>query len=183
MSDVDIKKASRKELIWFSKNVMGLEVVDATSAENLRANIMKAGWTKSFIEREDPNAIEGAQVVIEEKAKPTDVEPEPEVDAAPKESATAVKRRAEVTGKDDKKLKIFVPKQAGSDGDRPIPVGVNGTIILIPREEECEIALRYVQVLQNAVTTEYDFDEVGNSTPRDVKLYPFQVIEGREHLS
>lgn len=185
MKEIDIKKATQDELVWFAANVMGLDGVTAMmSADSIRAKIKKAGYDKSNIQaQDDEEKIIAKEVAVKaDLAEVVDPNPEaePEIDPV---KAKAIARRNEVSGKNDPVIKIFVPKQHGQSGSSAIPVAVNGTLILIPREQECEVALRYVHALINAVSTEYDMDEHGNSTPRDVQLYPFNIIEGREHLA
>tara|TARA_B110000046_G_C12860182_1_gene341492 strand:- start:212 stop:769 length:558 start_codon:yes stop_codon:yes gene_type:complete len=185
MKNLDIKKATLEDLVWFAKNVMAIEDADSSmSADSLRGKIKKAGWDKPNIQvREDEDMVEATEVESPAPEAKKEID-EIKVDALPVESDSILKRRAEVSGKDDPKIKIFLPKQAGQSGGRAISVGVNGTHILIPREQECEVPLRYVLALKDAVSTEYDFDDEGSVTnTRDVQLYPFNVIEGREHLA
>lgn len=186
MREVSIKKATVDELRWFAKVPMGLsDISDQASSEQIRAKLKAVGWDKDHITVND-DAMLGAAKVEVGKQKPPELDPddqEPAVDADTGETEAATKRRNEVSGRGDPKVKIFVPKQPGQGGDRAISVGVNGTHILIPREQECDVPLRYVQVLKNAISTEFETQEDGTITSRDVQLTPFNVIEGREFLT
>jgi len=187
MIDIDIKTATQEQLLWFATNVMAIEAIeDGESAEQIRAKLITAGWERSYISVNKTGEPVGVEVAVKQDPAPTDhLGPDgPVVDSITGETAAATKRRMETSGKNDPKLKIFIPKQPGIGGDRAIPVGVNGTHILLPREQEIDVALRYVLVLHNAVQTEYTpvEDNPGEFTSRNVQLYPFQVLEGREHL-
>ena len=64
MKNLDIKKATLEDLVWFAKNVMAIEDADSSmSADSLRGKIKKAGWDKPNIQvREDEDMVEATEV-------------------------------------------------------------------------------------------------------------------------
>jgi len=166
MRDVALEDATVDDLTWHAKNVLGLDIYPGTGKPKLLAKIKEAGW-----ERANISVPVEAKPVDGEFVKPTSPTPAPQ------------KIGEDRSGKNDPMVKIMIPKQAGPGGDRPVSVGVNGTHILIPREEEVEVAARYVLVLQNAVQTEYLQNEETNEViGRDVLMHPFNILSGREHV-
>jgi len=76
------------------------------------------------------------------------------------------------------KVRINIGIQEEAGGNEPVPVGVNGKIMLIPRGKDVDIPESYLEALQHAVTYKYDSlpDGMGiNPVPREVQLYPFQI--------
>jgi hypothetical protein len=76
------------------------------------------------------------------------------------------------------KVKILIARTEDAGGDEPVPVGVNGPIMLVPRGEPVEIPYAYYEVLKNAVKDIYDPLPDGgmNPVPRKVPAYPFQRL-------
>jgi hypothetical protein len=76
------------------------------------------------------------------------------------------------------KVRINIGIQEEAGGERPVEVGVNGKIMLIPRGKDVDIPEAYLEVLQHAVTYKYDNLDDGmgiNPKAREVQLYPFQI--------
>jgi len=76
------------------------------------------------------------------------------------------------------KVRLIVQRTEEAGGDEPVPVGVNGRIMLIPRGEEVEIPVPYFEVWKNAIRYIYDANKEGglNPVPRQVPAYPFQRL-------
>jgi hypothetical protein len=87
------------------------------------------------------------------------------------------RRTNPVTGVEEVRIMLHRTDKAG--GLRPVPVGVNGKIMLIPRGEAVWVPEAYVDVLQNAVELQYppydsDGDFLGGlKPPEEVPAYPF----------
>lgn len=87
--------------------------------------------------------------------------------------------RERVNADGTKSFRIIVQTSDKVGGDRPVPVGVNGRIMLIPRGTPVWVPEPYVSVLQNAV--EYSYDEYdantnmfgGLTNQKAVPSYPF----------
>ena len=167
MRDVALDEATQDELTWHAKNVLGLDIHPGTGIPKLLAKIKESGWVKE-------------NIGVPTEAKPVDGEFMMPEKVEPMKKTLGNDR----SGENDQMVTIMIPKQAGPGGDRPVPVGVNGTHILIPREEEVQIASRYVSVLKNAIQTEYLQNEGTNEViGRDVMIHPFNIISGREHVA
>ncbi|MEO5368526.1 MAG: hypothetical protein H7833_00460 [Magnetococcus sp. DMHC-1] len=82
-------------------------------------------------------------------------------------------------GQDSKagsKITITIQPAPDKNGNRPVPVGVNGSIMLIPRGKKVEVPAPYVEVLSNARQTVVEMDpDTGNVTESDILAYPFTV--------
>jgi len=88
------------------------------------------------------------------------------------------------TSRNDPKVTINISLQPEQGGDRPVEVGVNGSMMMLPRGEDIDVPLRYVIALKNAKTTQYSRNpQTGDLTAGDVQLHPFNVVKGGEHLT
>ena len=158
MSDtikIAVAMATEDQLRWFATNQLNLEVSPKDNAAKLKVAIARA-WDDTDITV--PADIGG-------KSAPAPAARKVDVAAlVPKDSHR------------DPKVTILVNRQEGPGGDRPVEVGVNGTLILIPRGEPVTVAYRYYEALKNAVQTIYDQGADGEISARDVHAYPFQVI-------
>lgn len=74
------------------------------------------------------------------------------------------------------KVTLMIPSSDLPGGADAVPVGVNGSVMLIPRDQWCDVPRRYYQALRDAVRQVYSpLPDGGISAPRDVPAYPFQV--------
>lgn len=154
MKQVDINQATHDELLEYGRNTLGLSLQPNTGLEKLRAKIMEAS-DKAYITIAEPE-VPAAQVGDE----PRPVETQ---QAAP--------------GRNMVRINIAVQEDAG--GKDPVPVGVNGKIMIIPRGEDVDIPEEYFEALSHAVSHKFDPNEDGdglNPIPRKVSLYPHQVL-------
>ncbi len=153
MKKIPIGEATEDQLRLFAINTLGIDIKASAKEETVLARVKQA-WDKP-----DITIAESESEHVASKAVP-----QPVTDAQ-KPTASGMVR-----------LILGVTEEAG--GNDPVPVGVNGKVMLIPRGIECEIPERYFEVLQHAVTHKYDPLPDGgmNPIPRKVPLYPFQVI-------
>ena len=155
MKRVAFREANIEELREFGTNTLGINIHMQMSIERARAQVRSAGWTADVItiaEKESPVVMAGNN-------------PNP---------VTAGQMPP-----GDGKVKLILQVDEKAGGNEPIPVGVNGSIMLVPREKEVEIPLSYFRVLENAVQFKYEMAEDGmsvNSIPREVKLFPYTLL-------
>ena len=77
---------------------------------------------------------------------------------------------------------IRIQSQNEPGGEQPVPVGVNGSVMLIPRDQDARIPRSYYEVLKNAVVDRYEPEIVNGlmvgmkSEPRRIPAYPVQLI-------
>lgn len=74
---------------------------------------------------------------------------------------------------------IFIPEEDKPGGQEPVPVGVNGSVMLIPRGKDVPVPVEFVLALRNAVMDIYDPVTEGYGgirKPRHVPAYPFQIV-------
>lgn len=85
---------------------------------------------------------------------------------------------------DEPRYEIRIESTETPGGSEPVPVGVNGSALWIPRDKPCIVAQRYVEVLQRAKQSVYDpVDDAGNLHERVVPLYPVTILAGPFQLS
>ncbi len=153
MKLIPIAEATGPQLRTFAQDTLGIDIRAKDSAEQIRAKVQMA-WDRD-IPVNEPNP---APTLAGDQPKPvTNEQLEPE----------------------EGMVRIFIGIQEEAGGSDPVPVGVNGRIMLIPRGKNVDIPERYLEALQHAVTFKYDPLEDGmgiNPVPREVQLYPFQVV-------
>ncbi len=151
--EIKIADATEEELRTFGRGTLGLSLPPNCKIETLRSKIQQA-WDKEHILLADPDQPE---------APPAGAAPQPVTD-----EQQPPKR---------KMVRINIPITEEAGGTEPVPVGVNGSIMLIPRGEDVDVPEPYVEALEHAITHVYDpLPEGGiNPVPRKVPLYPFQV--------
>lgn len=164
---IELAKATKRELEWFVRHVLQLEMDDGdkTVAE-LRAMVSRA-WPQDYIIKPEKSDIYPKQCDSSGQGRPNTFEAE----------------WPEGSGKKRLCCRVVIQKMdpmVYPGGDEPVPVGVNGTAMLIPRGEPVTIPVEYAEVLENAekfVYSEYDpssdFGRGGLREPQIVKEYPF----------
>jgi hypothetical protein len=163
VTTVPLADATLAQLRAFALTHLQLDVPKTANRDMLIGKISQA-WDKPEI----PVAAETLE------AKPEGKAPRP-----------ANKKQADPTDTDSKKdpmIRIYINISETKGGSDPIPVGVNGRVMLVPRGKEIDVPSRYVHALKNAKTLVYGNDEKGrfDPTPREVPAYPFQVISQRD---
>lgn len=148
---IPIKDASAAQLRKFAIEHLGLEVKGSMNRQALIALIGQA-WTEEDIR----------------------------VEEAPPEAVQSHGARARASLADGLKpgyarVQIHVSEEPG--GTDPVPLGVNGSIMLVERGKDQDIPYRYYIVLKNAIKYQYDMDgDKINPIPRQIPQYPFSVI-------
>lgn len=163
MQKVIIDEATEDQLRSFALTVLGLDIDGRTkSREALMARITEAGWAQ-------------AHIIVPEEVQPG---PARNVGGArntrPGKSYVLDGETVEETD-----VRIMVHTKDGPGGERPVPVAVNGSLMLIPRGQEVWVPSRYVEALEHA--EEYAYEEYRDGTgglkaPRRVKAYPFSYV-------
>lgn len=96
-----------------------------------------------------------------------------EVEAAPLAKAPA--GGAPASGE---KMTILIAVQDGPGGSEPVPVGVNGQIMVIPRGKPVDVPKAYVHALSNANRAHWETNSNGElTTMRFVPTHPFSILK------
>jgi len=160
-----IESATPKQLRDFAEIVLGLEIKGNENAAIMKGRLVEAGYavdTITDIAKDNENASQNA------------LQP----------SMVNESRRIGENGSPE--TRIIIPESERDAGDMPVPVGVNGVTILIPRGLPSWVPDEYVEALRNAVEFVYDefkgqkaangIDLGGLSKPREVQSYPFSIV-------
>lgn len=174
MKKVPLQSATLEQLREYGVSVCGLDIGADDSAEDIRSAIAlaQAGITDITVSADladEPGGGGG------KPAKAEKVEARAAKSAVPKAPAPRIDPTNENSGAKDRKIRIIIQNQEGAGGSDPVPVGVNGTVILIPREKPVEVPARYVDALMLAQRYEYSQDEQQNLIRRKVLQYPFTL--------
>lgn len=145
---VTIEEASTEALRNFAEAHLGLAIHANTARKNIVAKISEA-WDNDYI------------LVMEEQQG----------------SHVQETKRAPEGVKPDQ-YRILIPKTEDPGGDEPVPVGVNGKVMLVPRGKPVDVPKAYYEVLRNAVRHVYDSLPDGgiNPEPRKINDYHMQLI-------
>lgn len=149
---IPIAEATLAQLREFAQTHLGIELPPTANTAQARSQVRQA-WAKDEI------------YVLDE----------PESEQAKKPTARLGKQTGEG------KVRLMINRTEEPGGDEPVPIGVNGRIMLVPRGEEVEIPRPYFLVLRNAIKHVYDMHPNGKELlekPREVPMYPFQVFGG-----
>lgn len=147
MKKININEATGPQLVAFAQGVLNIE--------GIRPNMAKA----EMIAKIRSVGYDQETIEVEE--------------AAP--ASTAVSEGTKASG--EKMVRIMIPSEDKPGGDQHVPVGNNGSVMLIPRNLECDIPYRFFTVLRDAVREVYDpLPEGGLGPARKVPAYPFQVL-------
>lgn len=150
MKTIQLSEATKSQLLEYANNVLGLSIHHATGEEKIRAQIMACGAEEITVS-DEPKVVENLNPVV---------------------------TIADIQAPKSEKVKILISRTDEAGGDEPVPVGVNGRIMLIPRGEVVEIPEPYYEALKNAVYYRYEPLKDGGmpTKPREVPAYPFQRI-------
>lgn len=153
MKKIAIAEATEAQLRRFASDTLGLDVARISKIETLRAKVREAHGHDEIMAADAP-------------------EPEALQDAA---SPARAGKRAAASGK----VKILIAATDEKGGDEPIPVGVNGSVMLVPRGAPVEIPAAHYRVLASAVTDRYETDDAGNikPDPRRVPRFPVTLLQ------
>lgn len=152
MKLIPIGDATEIQLRKFAQETLGIDIKSTHSLDKVRASVQSA-WDRDIPVMGEP---EHGELAGDQPVPVSDRHFLPE----------------------DGMVRINIGIQEEAGGNDPVPVGVNGKIMLIPRGKDVDIPTRYLEALSHAVTFKYDSlpDGMGiNPVPREVQLYPFQV--------
>lgn len=156
---IPIEEANLAELREFARTILQIEMHNRETAQQMRAKIKEAGYHADKITIFDATSAE-----------------------ATKERRDAggrhVFKKTDEHGREREYCRILIPNQDKPGGEEPVPVGVNGRVMYVPRGEPHDVPVEYVEALENAVEfiyEPYDGNGLGGlKPPRTVKSYPFQ---------
>ncbi len=147
--------ATDAELLQFARSTLALNLPPNTKRPKLLARI-SAAWNQDHI-----------NLPVTEEAD------------APQKGSEPAPVTAEQQAPDKRMVRINIPISEDAGGSDAVPVGVNGSVMLIPRGKDVDVPYSYYEVLTHAIKHVYDVGEDGlgmNPVPREVPTYPFQVI-------
>ncbi len=79
-----------------------------------------------------------------------------------------------------KRVKIVIQKSQDKYAIDPVPLALNGHQITIRRGEKVDIPVEFLEVLELAVTTNYEQETLKDGStamvPREAPSYPFMVL-------
>lgn len=150
---IALSEATREQMMAFAESTLGISVPHNIGADTLRARIAET-WGKDEITVEDA----------------------PEQPAMHGSAPNPLSPQQSAPGRN--KVKLIIHKTDEPGGSEPVPVGVNGKVMLIPRGEPVEIPEDYYHALSNASRLHYDTDENGSLKlpPREIHQYPHQRV-------
>ncbi len=155
MERIKIADATPAQLREFGTNTLGLELHGRETAAMMAAKFAEVGYNVDDIGLQEATVVPSGG---------------PNGDVA---------FNTRIRGDGVKEILINIHVQDKDGGDEPVPVGVNGKLMLIERGVPSWVPESYVGVLNNAV--EYVYEEYqggtgnlgGLSKPREVLSYPF----------
>lgn len=155
MRKVPINEATDAELRSFALDTLGMSIPANAKESTVLAKVQTA-WGKPDILLPSSGEGDDADVV---GTAPVPVTPEQ-------------------AGPTPDKVRIIISVTDTPGGDEPVPVGVNGKVMLIERGKPQDVPRPYFEVLSNAIQHKYDPLPGGgiNPVPRQVPLYPFQQV-------
>lgn len=155
---IAIEDADLGQLKTFAQTVLGLEFPRNASGQVVRGKMQEAGYNADFI-------------TLFEKVQPGAAS---HVDGHSARDASRFERDGRTY------YRILIPNEEKPGGEDPVPVGVNGRSMFIPRGVPSEVPEEYVEVLENAqayVYEPYSGEGLGGlKPPKVVKSYPFSYV-------
>lgn len=165
---IPLSEATRDQLLHFAEVHLGINLgpnKQNVKPETLMSKIRQAGHEEVVVAVANADADQ----VAEEMAQ---------VDQRAMQRTESKRAIGGASSKGDPVIKILIPEEDKRGGDRPVPVTVNGTTILLPRARPIDVAYRYYLALENAKQTLFDQNpETGEITNRTVYSTNFQVIQ------
>lgn len=172
MRTIAIAEATEEQLRQFCQDSLGLSVHPSAKRETIISRIRGAQHQGDSIEIlvDDIEPATGAA--------PPQGEVKPDVTLEAPEVAAEEQTELQRLGAPEKVMvNISMTDEPG--GKDPVPVGVNGRVMLIPRNKNVEIPFPYFEALNKAVTYVYDPGPDGlglEPIPRKVKVYPVSLV-------
>lgn len=167
MRKVKLADATQAEMLNYCLVTLGMpkaQVPTHTGVENLRGKILSVMG---------PETDEITVPDLETPIAPKEVRPQHGGTVGLTQRNSGLPTAAH--GLNDPKVEITIFKTEKNKGE-PIQVSVNGRLMLVPVGSRVVIPYRYYLALQNAQTTQYDFNEKTNDIdPREESRHPFNV--------
>lgn len=174
---VPVADATPAQLREFGNSTLGLSLAPTSTRALILAKFAEVGFDKPEIEVEDTAAVLSAKVAVANAASEAAAKIAAAVDPKAAEEAARAARDVQTY-----EIMIDVVDEPG--GNRPVPVGPNGNMMLIPRGRPVTVRHPYVEVLMNAKRNvgEQQYDEsTGRPTQiiyREVSAYPWRILTG-----
>ncbi len=154
-------EATLDELKKFAASVLGISVHPKIGEQTLRAKIRQAfpGDAITFMVLDSEEVVQASDAPL-----------------PPSETPTDGKALRGTSGARDPIVKITIAEIDSVGGKRPVPVGVNGVVMLVPRGRPVDIPYRYFEALSHAVKIIHDQDDLtGDIISTEVPSYPMSV--------
>lgn len=153
MKKILLKDATKEQMMAFAETTLGISSPANIGVDTLRAKI-QAAWTHD-------------EITVDDSAP-----------AKPMEGTAPHPATAAQAGPERKMVRVIIHKTDEPGGDEPVPVGVNGRVMLVPRGKQVDIPEDYFHVLSNASRLHYDTDGNGSLIypPREIHQYPHQRV-------
>lgn len=97
-----------------------------------------------------------------------------DIDATPVDNTKTTRRAAKAAAAEDGRRIVTIHPGSESDGMAPVKVGVNGDTYLIPRNVPSPLPDAVIEVLKNAVFTEYR-EVNGEYQPFERQRFSFSI--------
>lgn len=160
---VSVQEARPEQLREFLTVVKGVECTGKENSAALKTMLQGVGWMEDFITVADTRTLSGM---------PNDGTPQIQRRPA---SPERLNENKEVIHE----VRIQLQTTDKEGGDQPVPVGLNGMVMLVPRGRPVWVREEYVEILKAStelVYPEYDQEKNllgGLGEPREVMSYPF----------
>ena len=155
-SKIAIDAATPTQMAEFAQDAYDLDVTYRTGKVRILEKLREAGF-----EGDEITATSSAPVLADKDG---------------------IAARAMAAG--EEMVTVNIGTRDGPGGDRAVPLGCNGSVMLVPRDRDCKIPRRFYESLKNAEELSYEqkVDERGNpeglTEGRKVKSYPHSAILG-----
>jgi len=170
IAKIKIKQATLNQLKAFAEAHLGIYFQDGIAVGAARAQVEQA-WGHDTI---------SVQVADDTPGQPAAAQP---AAVAPPQAAPPAQGKGgrPVAGKD--MVTVFIDERDEPGGDRPVEVGVNGKMMVIPRGQDVQIPYPYYLALLDAKVWVYVPKKDANgtingleSTPREHLQYPVRLV-------
>ena len=148
-----IKDAIASELRDFASVMQGIETDGSENSNTMKGRLTQAGWNNDYI------------IVAEEAAAPAETT-----------RPTSYRKTKNAAGQTVKEVCINLQARDGPGGSRPVPVSVNGSVMLIPRGKAVWVPEHYEEALRHAVQRTYEASDDGLANSSEVTAYPYSVV-------
>lgn len=170
---ISFSDASDAQLLDYARNVLNIDVDRRSSRNSITAKIRAvAGEDADGFDVPDANILPGHEPAQRQaEARPTA--------RSARELGSHGMNSGPMQGNPDyDHFDVTVAITHEQGGDRNIPVGVNGSMMLVPRGKMVPLAAPFLEVLRNAVRSEYHPDADGDAIEQKVPAYPITIHRG-----